>query len=331
MNIQDRRIIVTGGAGFIGSNLVKSLISKNNHVIVIDNFSQGSINNLKEIKASKNLKIVNADILDESRMLQLTKNIDIIFHLAVQCLRVSLGNPFLVNEVNTTGTLNMLWVGYRNKVKKFLYCSSSEVYGTALSVPMNENHPLNPTTVYGASKLQGEIYAKCFNDNFGLPTVVVRPFNTYGYNEHFAGPYGEVIPRFIARVKNNLQPIIYGSGAQTRDFTFVSDTVDGLILAAGSEKLDGQVINIAYGEEVSINEIAKIIIELLGSKVSITYQPSRPKDVRRHYADISKAKKILKFHPKVNIKQGIKEYLEYLNTTGIDFKTVLKQIPERNW
>ncbi|MDO8657387.1 MAG: GDP-mannose 4,6-dehydratase, partial [Candidatus Levybacteria bacterium] len=304
---------------------------KNNYVVVVDNFSQGSMNNLKEIKANKNLRIIDADILDMPKMLQVTKNIDIIFHLATQCLRVSLKNPFLVNEVNTTGTLNVLWAAHKNKIKKFLYCSSSEVYGSALSAPMKEDHPLNPTTVYGASKLQGEIYAKCFNDNFGLPTIIARPFNTYGFNEHFVGPYGEVIPRFIARIKNNLPPIIYGPGTQTRDFTFVSDTVNGLILAASSDRLNGQAINIAYGKEITINKIAKIIIELLNSKIRVKYQPSRPKDVKRHYADISKAKKILNFKPEIDIGKGIKMYLEYLNTTGINFKTILKKIPERNW
>lgn len=330
MKIQNKRIVITGGAGFIGSNLAKSLVLRNK-VIIVDNFSQGSRNNLKEIKANTNLKIVKADILDASKMIELTKNTDIIFHLAVQCLRVSLENPFLVNEVNATGTLNMLWAGYKNNVKKFLYCSSSEVYGTAINVPMNENHPLNPTTVYGASKLQGEIYAKCFNDNFGLPTVIVRPFNTYGYNEHFEGIYGEVIPRFIVRVKNNLSPIVFGSGTQTRDFTFVSDTVNGIILAASSERLNGQTINIAYGKEVSINKIAKIIIESLNSKTHVAFQSMRPKDVKRHYADISKAKKILHFQPKIDIKKGIKMYLEYLENTGVNFKAILNKIPERNW
>lgn len=331
MKIQNKRILITGGAGFIGSNLTKSLILKNNHVVVVDNFSQGSLRKLKEIKGNKNLKIVKADILDMSRMLRITKGIDIIFHLAVQCLRISLKDPFLVNDVNTTGTLNMLWVGHKNKVKKFLYCSSSEVYGTALKAPMDESHPLKPTTVYGASKLQGEIYAKCFNDNYGLPTVIVRPFNTYGYNGHFAGPYGEVIPRFIARIKNGLPPIIFGDGMQTRDFTFISDTVVGLILAAESEKLNGQAINIAYGKEININKIAEILIELLKSKVKIIYDSPRPKDVKRHYANISKAKRILNFHPEISIKEGIKKYLKYLDSNGTNFKAVLKQIPERNW
>ena len=193
MKMYGKQVLVTGGAGFIGSNLVRALLAKNNSVLVVDNFSVGSINNLKDVKANKNLKVINADILHKRTMESLTKGIDVIFHLAVVCLRVSFKDPFLVNEVNSTGTLSMLWAAHKANVKKFVYCSSSEVYGTAVTAPMSEMHPLRPTTIYGASKLQGEIYTKCFNDNFGLPTVIVRPFNTYGYHEHVSGPYGEVI------------------------------------------------------------------------------------------------------------------------------------------
>lgn len=331
MKIHNKNILVTGGAGFIGSSLVRALLENKNKVIVVDNFSQGSLSNLEEVKQDKSLKIVKGDILDKSLMLKLTKKTDVIFHLAVQCLRISLTDPFLVHDVNVTGTLNLLWAGHKNKVKKFIYCSSSEVYGNALSTRMDENHPLKPTTVYGASKLQGEIYAKCFNDNFGLPTVIVRPFNTYGYREHFAGVCGEIIPRFIIRVKNNLPPLIYGSGNQTRDFTFVSDTVGGLILVAENDKFYGEAINIAYGEEVTINRVAKIIINLLNSKVSVIHTSVRPHDVQRHAADITKAKKMLKFKPKITIENGIRLYINYLEKSGINFKEALKEIPERNW
>ena len=331
MKMYGKQVLVTGGAGFIGSNLVRALLAKNNSVLVVDNFSVGSINNLKDVKANKNLKVINADILHKRTMESLTKGIDVIFHLAVVCLRVSFKDPFLVNEVNSTGTLSMLWAAHKANVKKFVYCSSSEVYGTAVTAPMSEMHPLRPTTIYGASKLQGEIYTKCFNDNFGLPTVIVRPFNTYGYHEHVSGPYGEVIPRFVIRIKNNLSPIIFGDGKQTRDFTFVTDTVVGMIMAAENDRLNGDVVNIARGHEVTINDVAKTIIKQLNNEVKITYVSPRPSDVRRHFDDITKAKKILNFMPKISIEEGLEMYLAYLENEKIDFKTALKPVPERNW
>lgn len=331
MRLKGKKILVTGGAGFIGSNLVIELIRRGNNVIVLDNFSQGKRKNLEVILKNPNLKIIKGDILNEKTDLLATKNIDVVFHLAVQCLRKSMKDPIYVHDVNTTGTLKIFIASSKNRVKRFIYCSSSEVYGTARKVPMDENHPLLPTTIYGASKLAGEIYTKCFNDNFGLETVIVRPFNTYGYNSHVAGPYGEVIPRFVVRVKNGLSPIIFGTGKQTRDFTFVEDTARGLIAAAENDNLVGQVINIARGEEVSINEIAKIIADLIGESIKIKYLKPRPHDVMRHFADVKKAKSLLNFSAKTGIREGIAKYIKNLEEKKTDFKKILREMPEINW
>lgn len=326
-----KKILVTGGAGFIGSNLAKTLLERNNKVIIVDNFSQGSLKNLSPIKNSKNLKVIKADVLNSQEMTKASKGVDIIFHLAVQCLRVSLQDPLLVDRVNSSGTLVTLWSAHKNGVKKFIYCSSSEVYGSAAYCPMDEKHPLTPTTVYGTSKLSGELYTQCFNNNFKLKTVIVRPFNTYGYNEHSEGLYGEVIPRFVVLAKNNLPLSIFGNGSQTRDFTFVTDTVEGLIKASENEKVEGQAINIAKGEEVSIKKIAQIITKLTGSKSKIKYMPARPHDVKKHFSDNSKAKKILSFEPKIGIEQGIGLYINNLEKTKFDFKKALNNLPEKNW
>ncbi len=331
MKLKNKKILVTGGAGFIGSNLVVRLIELNNKVIVLDNFSQGKIENLAIVMKNPNLKIKKADILDDRAVNSLTKNVDVVFHMAVQCLRKSMRDPVYVHDVNATGTLKILLSAEKNRVKRFVYCSSSEVYGTAIHAPMDEDHPLAPTTIYGASKLVGEIYARCFNDNFGLETVIARPFNTYGYNSHTDGPYGEVIPRFVVRVKNGLPPIIFGDGEQTRDFTFVEDTVQGLISACENDKLIGTAVNIARGKEISINEVAKIVIDLINRPISVRYQKARPHDVLRHFADISKAKKVLKFKAKTDIKEGIKQYIQYLDGKKTDYKKLLKDMPEKNW
>jgi len=312
------RVLVTGGAGFIGSNLVDELV-KRNEVIVIDNLSTGHESAISQHYGKRNFKFIRADIRDYKKMEDACKGVEQIYHLAVQCLRVSLYDPDIVHEVNVTGTLNMCKAALKNRVKKFIYISSSEAYGSAQTVPMSELHPTEPTTIYGASKLAGEYYTKAFNRTYGLNTTIVRPFNTYGPREHFEGPYGEVIPKFSVRVLNNKPPLIFGDGNQTRDFTYVSDIVRGIILAANSEELNCDVINIAYGQEVSIKDIAKYVLSYLNSDLKPKYCDPRPGDVLRHYADISKAKNMLKFKPKINIKDGIEMYLDWLKSQNIDF------------
>lgn len=320
-------VLVTGGAGFIGSNLVDELVKENN-VTVIDDLSTGTEDTIRHHYSNPNFKFIKADIRNYQQMEDSCKNIDQIYHLAVQCVRMSIYDPDTVHEVNATGTLNMLKAALKNKVKKFVYVSSSEAYGSAQTVPMSENHPMEPTTVYGASKLTGEYYTKAFTRTYGLNTVIIRPFNTYGPREHFEGPYGEVIPKFAARIKNNKSPLIFGDGTQTRDFTYVKDTVKGMILAGNSKDIEsGEAINIAYGQEVSIKDIATHVLTNLKSNLQPKHCDPRPGDVLRHYADISKAKKILKFKPEIDIKKGIKLYLDWLDTQKIDFS----KETEFNW
>ncbi|MCL5018366.1 MAG: GDP-mannose 4,6-dehydratase, partial [Candidatus Pacearchaeota archaeon] len=302
-----KNILVTGGAGFIGSNLVDELLKNpDNKITVVDDLSTGNEDTIRHNYSNPNFKFIKEDIRNYSQIKKICSDTDKIYHLAVQCIRMSIFDPDLVHDVNVTGTLNLLKASLENNVKKFIYISSSEVYGTAKTVPMSEEHPKEPTTIYGASKLAGENYTKAFTRTHGLNTVIIRPFNSYGPREHFEGAYGEVIPKFSVRVKNNKRPLIFGEGKQTRDFTYISDTVAGIILASDSEELNGDVVNIAYGHEVSVNEIAKYILENFDSKLQPKYCPPRPGEILRHYADVSKAKKILNFHSKVGIEEGIK-------------------------
>lgn len=331
MKLKNKRILVTGGAGFIGSHLVDELV-KQNEVIVLDNFVQGSMDKLKNAKKDKKLKIVKGDIRVIATVNKLMKDIDVVYHLATQGVRVSINNPFEVHDVNATGSLNLYMSAYKHKVKRFIHISSSEIYGTARAVPMTEDHPLNPETVYGASKLAGEMYGIAYFRTYGFPVTIIRPFNTYGPRSHFSGPYGEVIPRMTVRALNNLPPIVFGDGSQTRDFMYVSDTVHGLLLAGESDDIVGQVTNIALGRERSINEVAKIILKVLDKKeLGIKYLDSRPGDVLRLYANNKKAKKILGFEANVHLENGIKMYIDWLLSQNIDLKKALKEVQPRNW
>jgi len=306
------KILVTGGAGFIGSNLAERLLKIGNEVIVLDNFCVGTKRNLADILGYSTLKVVKGDVRNTRVLFSLVKKVDYVFHLAVECLSLSLKRPKIVHEVNDTGTLNICMACLKNKPKRLVYVSSSEAYGTARYVPMDENHPLYPTTPYGASKAAGELYARAFYYTWNLPVVIVRPFNTYGPRSR-TDQYCAAIPNFVIRALKGEAPIIFGDGSQTRDFTYVSDTVDGIIKAAQRDVLLGDAINIARGEEVSINRIAEIVLDLTGMKDKIepVFEKERPGDVRRHLADISKARKLLNFEPKVSIEEGIQRYIDW--------------------
>jgi UDP-glucose 4-epimerase len=330
--ISGMNILVTGGAGFIGSHLVDALISAGNKVTVLDNFSSGKRENLKQHTGNENIKIIEGDIRDKSLLMDVTKGIDLVYHLAVQCLRISIKNPVINHDVNATGTFNLCMACLANNVKRLVYISSSEVYGSALNIPMSEEHPLNPTTVYGASKAAGELYTLAFYKTYGLQSVVVRPFNTYGPRSHLEGVYGEVIPRFVLRVLNGVPPVIFGDGSQTRDFTYVSDIVSGIIMASECDEMIGQAVNIARGHEVSINDLARIIIEKLGEKnLKPVYEKKRPGDVMRHYADISKAERQFGYRPEVNIEDGIGLYIDWFNSIYHNVSELLKHDVVFNW
>jgi UDP-glucose 4-epimerase len=258
VNLSDRRILITGAAGFIGSHLSDRL-SVSNELLLIDDFSIGLRENLEQLESRPNVRIVAADITDRERMLALFEGIDVVIHMAISCLRTSLSHPLSSHDINAGGTLSVLMAAREAGVERFVYVSSSEVYGTAQTVPMSESHPCHPTTVYGASKLAGELYALAYFRTYGLPVSVVRPFNTYGPREPYAGARAEVIPRFALQLEAGRSPVVYGDGSQTRDFTFVADTVNGIASAAACDELVGDVVNIAYGGEASITHIAELL------------------------------------------------------------------------
>jgi UDP-glucose 4-epimerase len=332
VKLTGKKILVTGGAGFMGSHLVDALATAYD-VTVVDNLTSGSRENIQHHLKNGAIHFVQEDIRNADKMEGLIQNCDVIFHLAVQGLRLSLYDPQTVHEVNASGTLNLCQAALEAGVEKFVNISSSEVYGTALTAPMNEEHPLIPTTPYGASKLAAEAYARSYYLSFDLPVVIIRPFNTYGPREHMEGVYGEVIPRFALRVMNDLPPVVFGDGHQTRDFTEVSDIVRGIILAAECDDLIGETVNIAAGREVSINQVAQIIIDSLGrsGQLEPLHTDPRPGDVRRHFADISKARNILGFRPEIDITEGIQHYLDWVKSQDLDLQHIQHQEKLINW
>ncbi len=328
-----RRVVVTGGAGFIGSHLVDALAHQEGigEVVVVDNFSSGARTNVHTDGRPSEIAMVDADVRDREAMQRVMRGASVVYHLATQCLRLSLVDPHLVSDVNVTGTLNVVEAAANAGVHRFVYVSSSEVYGTARAVAMAESHPCEPTTIYGASKLAGELYARAFHTTHGLPVVVIRPFNAYGPRSHFEGLYGEVLPKFVLRALAGKPPVIYGDGEQTRDFTYVTDTVQGIMLAAGCDGLIGCSVNIARGEEISIRQLATLVLSATGAAMDPVYKPARPGDVRRHSADVQLARRLLGYAAQVSIQEGVPRYVEWFRKTHPDVRRLLASEETYDW
>ncbi|MFN8612036.1 MAG: GDP-mannose 4,6-dehydratase [Vulcanimicrobiota bacterium] len=329
MNWAQQTVLVTGAAGFIGSNLCDALIEAGARVIGVDDLSVGKRENLAQAEAA-GLQFVQGSILEPQAWAEHLAPVTRVIHMAVACLRRSFQDPMLVHHINATGTLEVLEACRRHapKLQRFVYCSSSEVYGSACQVPMAEEHPLRPTTVYGASKLAGEVYTLASQ----LPVTVARPFNTYGPREHHQGASGEVIPRFAVRIANGLPPLIFGDGSQTRDFTHVRDTARALMLACQCEQALGRTINLARGQEVSIARIAELLLERMGRKdLKPEFRGARPQDVDRHYAATGLAHQLLGFEASLDIQAGLDQYVTWFQHAHPEAGRLLEEVQEQNW
>ena len=326
-----KQALVTGGAGFIGSELVRQLATQDTKVVVIDNLANGRRENLDGLPDDQ-VQLIVADIRDSRRMAHLMQDVDIVFHLACLGVRHSIHSPHENHEVNATATLKLLSVARAAGVKRFVYVSSSEVYGTARWVPMTEEHPTFPMTVYGASKLAGECYTRAFYRTYGYPTVVVRPFNTYGPRCHHGGDSGEVIPRFLLRCMAGRPVVIFGDGTQTRDFTYVSDIARGILVAGLADDAVGQTINLGSGREIAINELAREVAAVVGQPdAAVVHDAPRPGDTLRLYADTTKARQLLGFEPEVTLREGLARLREWYLSLGQPPEVLLEQEIVRNW
>jgi len=331
MQIESCRAVVTGGAGFIGSHLVDRLLHADNDVLVLDDFSTGSLNNLAHHAGNPRLQVEPADVRNTSEMEVAFADADVVFHLATRNVRLSLAQPTLVHDVNTAGTLSVLAAAAGAGVRRFLYCSSSEVNGTADVVPMPEEYLYRPETIYGASKLTGEYYTSVFHRSGWLPTVIARPHNNYGPRAHYAGDKGEVIPRFILWALAGQPLLIHGDGRQTRDFTYVEETADFLVRLLECDGALGQTVNVCRGEEVSILDIAHLVCELTSTGADVQHLPGRPSDVLRLFGDPTRLRSLLGTSPTVSITDGLARTVAWYRESVALNEGVLESLDAHTW
>lgn len=327
MEVAGARVVVTGGAGFIGSHVVDHLVRLGAEVVIVDDLSVGERENLAEA-AALGASLVVGDIRDAELMEQTLSGAALVIHMACDNLRASLGNPMKTHEINGTGTLVTCLAAVQAGVARLAYVSSSEAYGSAVTVPMTEEHPLLPTTVYGASKAAGELYSQACMRTHGLPVTVIRPFNSYGPREHATGTSAEVIPKFVSRIRQGLPPVVFGDGEQTRDFTWVEETAVGIVRAASADSLVGDAVNIAYGRGITIAHVCDLLLEILDAKNLVpTQADERPGDVKHHYADTTKAFEVLGFKASVPIDEGLERYVRW----ALEQEELPESEHVRNW
>jgi UDP-glucose 4-epimerase len=304
------RVLVTGGAGFIGSHLVDRLIKEDHEVVVLDNFFNGNIENIKQHLDSGELSLVKGDVRDSGDVEEAMRNVDAVFHLAaIISVPLSIKKPSLVNEVNVGGTLTLLEACSKADVERFVYASSCAVYGEAQHLPINEDHPVNPISPYAVSKLAAEYYCQVFCESYGLKTLCLRYFNVYGPRQ-IKGPYSGVIMRLINRLKRGKPPIIYGDGKQTRDFVHVRDVVRASVLALSGPRDIGGIVNVGSGTSTTINKLADLLIRLSGkSDLKPICAAPRAGDIKKSCADITKAKRVLGYEPSVTLEDGLRNLM----------------------
>ena len=306
------KVLVTGGAGFIGSHLTEALLQKGHRVRVLDDFSTGKRENLIFDKKYPSLEIIEGDIRHLAICHKAMKGIEYVFHqAALPSVQRSVEDPLGSNAVNGGGTLNILFAAREEKAKRVIYASSSSIYGDTPTLPKHEemlSHPLSP---YALQKYIGEQYCRLFYELYGLETVSLRYFNIFGPKQDPNSIYSAVIPKFIEALLQGSPPIIFGDGEQSRDFTYIGNVVQANLLAMSAEHLHGESINIACAERTSLNQLVNVLRKILGSTLSPVHEEPRKGDVRHSLADIRKGKEILNYEPKVGVELGLKKTVEF--------------------
>lgn len=318
IRVEGLNFLVTGGAGFIGSNLVENLLEKGAHVRVLDNFSTGRKENLQGYENA--IELVEGDIRNYDLVYRSAKDIDVIFHLAaLPSVQRSIIDPITSNEVNISGTLNILKAAVDQRVKRVVFASSSSVYGDTECLPKHEGLVPNPLSPYAITKLAGEKYCSVFNQLYGVETIVLRYFNVFGPKQDPNSQYSAVIPKFITTVLKGESPVIYGSGEQTRDFTYVKNVVNANILAALGSYPAQSIMNCACNQSISLNALFKLIVDIIKKDVAPLYMSHRKGDIMHSLADISLIKKYLRYEVEVDFYEGMMRTIESIRCSKVSW------------
>ena len=309
-----KKVVVTGGAGFIGSHLTEELQNRGYYVIVLDDLSTGKRENIDHFLKKDSVEFVEGSVIDLALLQTLFKGTEYVFHqAAIASINSSIENPLLVNEVNITGTLKVLLAARDNGIKKVIVASSSSVYSNVASIPQNEAMPPDPISPYALTKLACEYYCSIFRQLYGLSTTCLRYFNIYGPRQGIQSQYSAVVPTFIQRIADNQPPVVFGDGNQSRDFVYVKDVVSANILAAQSDA--ESMYNIGSGQSITINELAREILRLMGKDLELVYKESRPGEVTQSLADVNKAR-AFGYEPQWPIQDGLTETIAYYLKTS---------------
>jgi UDP-N-acetylglucosamine 4-epimerase len=314
-NLKEKSILVTGAAGFIGSNIIDQLVKNGcKKIIALDNLVTGDLRNIDLHIANNSITFIRGDITDPETCMNATRNVDVVLHqAALGSVPRSIENPVNTHNVNVNGFVNMLEACRHNKVKRFVYASSSSVYGDNTDLPKKEEKTGKPLSPYAVTKVTNELYAKVFADVYKMEIIGLRYFNVFGPKQNPSGPYAAVIPIFVNRLLKNETCVIYGDGNNRRDFTYVDNVVSANILAAATQNQQalGQVFNIAYGATKSVKDLYTQIKSLLGSDLSANHLPQRVGDIKDSFASVEKAKNLLGYAPLVDLDNGIVKTIEW--------------------
>lgn len=307
------KYLVTGGAGFIGSNIVAELLKQGQEVVVLDNFATGRRENILPYVKNPSLTLIEGDIRSFHIVRSAVKGVDYILHQgALPSVPRSINDPITSNDVNVLGMLNILEAAKEFGVKRVVLASSSSIYGNSETLPKIESMPVNPMSPYALTKYAQERYCQVFYQLYGLETVALRYFNVFGPNQDPTSQYSAVIPKFIKLIMNDKEPVIYGDGTQSRDFTYVENNVWANIQACTAEKAPGEVINIACGERYTLIELVQMINQVMGKNIEPKFAPDRAGDVKHSLAGIEKAKDILGYKVRVGFKEGLERTVQSL-------------------